>query len=654
MTPTIVPMSPLTLRRFATHLQFATALVAVGASCRAPAGQQPVANPSSRSGLVPVSANDNRMPAGTLTNGKLSLRLVVGMARWYPEALDGPWVDVAAFAEEGGKPQIPSPLIRVPVGTTIVATLRNSLADSTVYVYGLGSPQAGTGDTLSLAPGQSRTVTFAAGKAGTYLYYATLGRMDRIVLRPNPQHRRRIGEREQLAGAFIVDSMNANTNDRIMVINAWSDPPVDNAPSAPIRNALAINGKSWPHTERLAAQTGDSLRWRIINASARTHPMHLHGFYFRVDSRGLLLQDSTYAVADRRLAVTEALAPGETMSIVWAPERPGNWLFHCHTVFHVVDLARLTPVLRGSHTASHAEQAEHMAGLVMGVSVSPASGFVALARGPARQMNLFVNEGKRRGIAPRTMSFVLQNGDRPPAADSVLIPGSPLILRRGEPTDIRVTNQLPQETSIHWHGIELDSYSDGVAGFSGVSTRLSPMIARKGSFTAQLTLPRAGTFIYHTHLHDIEQLTSGLYGAIIVLEPDERYDPTADHLFVAGWDGDPVPGTPAILLVNGGAAVEPAEYSRGKTHRLRFVNIGPAVAFVATLRRDSTVATWRRRAKDGADLPANAARIVPATIRLDVGETFDSEFTPTVPGDYTLSFAHVNQPVKHVARIKVR
>lgn len=645
--------SLLTPRRFAKDVQFAIALLAITAvavSCRTPVPQISTSSRSTDISVAAVSANDNRVPAGKLVNGKLDLRLVIGMARWYPEASDGAWVDVAAFAEEGGKPQIPSPLIRVPIGTTIVATLRNSLADSTVYIYGLGSPQSGTTDTLSLAPGQSRTVTFAAAKTGTYLYYATLGRMDRIVLRPNPQYRRRIGEREQLAGAFIIDSVNANTNDRIMVINGWSDPPGAND----FRNALSINGKAWPHTERLVAQTGDSVRWRILNGSARNHPMHLHGFYFRVDSRGSLLRDSTYAAADRRLVVTEVLAPGETMSMVWAPERPGNWLFHCHAVFHVVDEARLTSMPRDLHTSHGAKPMEHMAGLVMGVSVRPASGFVGASRGPARQLNLFVNEGKPRGIAPRALSFVLQEGNKPPADDSVVIPGSPLILRRGEPTDVRVVNRLAEETSIHWHGIELDSYSDGVAGFSGDPTRLSPAIPPKGSFIAQLTLPRAGTFIYHTHLNDLEQLTSGLYGALIVLERGQRYDPSTDHLFVAGWDGESVPGTPGTLIVNGGKAMTPLPFALGKTHRLRFVNIGPAVAFVATLRRDSTVATWRRRAKDGADLPAGAAQVVPASLRADVGETFDTEFTPTVTGAYTLSIAHAGQPVRYLAKITVK
>lgn len=39
-----------------------------------------------------------------------------------------------------------------------------------------------------------------------------------------------------------------------------------------------------------------------------------------------------------------------------------------------------------------------------------------------------------------------------------------LTLRRGEPVEITLVNHLPEATAIHWHGMELDSYFDGVHG----------------------------------------------------------------------------------------------------------------------------------------------------------------------------------------------
>ena len=49
---------------------------------------------------------------------------------------------------------------------------------------------------------------------------------------------------------------------------------------------MAINGLSWPHTERLTYTQGDSVHWRVVNFTEIDHPMHLHGFYFRLDVEG--------------------------------------------------------------------------------------------------------------------------------------------------------------------------------------------------------------------------------------------------------------------------------------------------------------------------------------------------------------------------------
>lgn len=69
---------------------------------------------------------------------------------------------------------------------------------------------------------------------------------------------------------------------------------------------------------------GDSVRWRVINLTESDHPMHLHGFYFRVDSKGNGVADSLYDRVHQRMAVTEVVNPFETMMLAWLPTRPGN------------------------------------------------------------------------------------------------------------------------------------------------------------------------------------------------------------------------------------------------------------------------------------------------------------------------------------------
>ena len=319
------------------------------------------------------------------------------------------------------------------------------------------------------------------------------------------------------------------------------------------------------------------------------------------------------------------------------------------------DGARLAPPEPGDSTRSHENLSHdfgrHMAGLVLGITVRAPRGWRANARGAARALRLLVAEGRRRGIAPRAMGFVLQRDGREPARDSIEIPGSTLVLTRGEPTDITVVNRLTEATGVHWHGIELDSYSDGVVGWSGRAARVAPAIVPGDSFVAHLTLPRAGTFIYHTHLNDVVQLTSGMYGAIVVLEPGQVFDPAADHVLVAGWDGT---GDLPRILVNGDSLPRPLELAFGVTHRLRLVNIGPAGKLRFALEQPGAALTWRRVAKDGADLPAAQVVEHAAVERVDVGETYDVLVRPPRRGEYRLTVGYGVPAMTYARQVVVR
>ncbi|MBK7350159.1 MAG: multicopper oxidase domain-containing protein [Gemmatimonadetes bacterium] len=585
--------------------------------------------------LPAVLPNDNRIPAGEWQGDTLVLALDVGMAEWRPEGDAGPAIEVAAFSEAGSSPQVPGPLIRVPAGTPLRVTVRNRLPDSTLSLHGLLTHPAAGDDSVQLAPGAAVTLRFSAGDPGTYFYHGILGVHDFD----------RDEEREQLAGAFVVDPPGPVPPDRILVLNIWGR-MLD---SVNYGNALTINGRSWPGTERIHATTGDSLRWRVINASARGHPMHLHGFYFRLGSRGDGRTDTVLPPSAQPLLVTESMRPFSTYTMAWSPDRPGQWLFHCHIGFHVLPDARLEPPALDSPDRMAHDPGRHMAGLVLGIEVAPRAGEQAPPRRQGRQLRLLVQEGTPRGRSPRALGFVLQRGAAP-AADSIEIPGSPLILTRDEPTDIVVVNRLAEAAAIHWHGIELESYSDGVPGWSGAPGRLAPSIMPGDSFVARLTLPRAGTFIYHTHLNDLAQLTSGLYGGIVVLEPGQRFDPATDHLLVAGWDGM---DDPPHLVVNGDSLPAPLTLAARATHRFRFVNIGPAAPLRFAILRDSTPVTWRRLAKDGADLPPALAVEAPATARLDVGETFDAQVR-LPPGRYRLVVGVPGLPAGYDRALRVR
>jgi manganese oxidase len=439
-----------------------------------------------------------------------------------------------------------------------------------------------------------------------------------------------------LSGAFVVDPPGSSAADRIFVIQLWAR----NLFHRDFAAALALNGKAWPYTERVQARVGQPEHWRVINATPIVHPMHLHGFYFLVDAVGDGESERRYADSERRMAVTENLMPHATFDMTWKPERAGNWLFHCHILDHMSGY--YSPVLFGPdgpeaapyHGKSHGGEGMGMAKLVLGISVTddqvrPTPARAAVA---SEQRHLFVRQRPARPYQPAGPGFYLEGVSR-----EVEPIGPPLVITRGVRTAITVTNELQEPTAVHWHGLEIESYYDGVPGWAGSSQQTTPPIAPGASFVAYMTPPRAGTFIYHTHWHDAGQLTGGLYGALIVLPPGEQFNSATDKVFVLGRGGSDELHDP--LLLNGNPQPHTMVLLAGKTYRVRLINITPTDPEIeVSLRNGEHAAKWRALAKDGADLPASQATMKDAVQVISVGETYDFAFAPQEPGAYALRF----------------
>src|SRR5687768_2360497 len=100
-------------------------------------------------------ANDNRVPAGTLKNGVLTLHLSVVRAMFHPDRDSDPGIDVMVLQEKGRAPSVPAPLIRVPIGTEVRAIIHNTQPDSSLLVYGLSGARTAA-DTVRILPGETR------------------------------------------------------------------------------------------------------------------------------------------------------------------------------------------------------------------------------------------------------------------------------------------------------------------------------------------------------------------------------------------------------------------------------------------------------------------------------------------------------------------
>jgi FtsP/CotA-like multicopper oxidase with cupredoxin domain len=635
-----------------TLLHAGLPLSLVAAAMLAHSTARPVTRLSSAS-VERVVVNDNRRPAGTLHAGVLTLRLDARLAEWHPDGDAAAGAVVPAFAEEGGPARIPGPLIRVPAGTRVALTVRNSLARPLtlrgLHDRGRGAIAA-TAGILELAPGVSRDVSFVLEAPGVYYYYGSTSGQT-IDWRAD--------DSAQLSGAIVVDPPDAPPpKDRILVLGVWSD--TAGRTLAQRKRILAtVNGRSWPFTERFDFAVGDSVRWHVVNASADAHPMHLHGFYYRIDGRGDGRADTVYAPGERRLVNTELLSPGTTFTMTWVPERPGNWLFHCHLPDHFsargpLGMLRSIPDAMAGHGAmNHARTG--MSGMILGITVRGVSAFAVQAGAVRRAdhvLRLLVRPSAGGSATQPYYAFALEKEGVEPPPDSGLRTGDAIVVTRDEPVRITVVNALDVPTSVHWHGIELESYFDGVAGFSGAGRRLAPVIAPHDSFVARFTPPRAGTFIYHTHVDETRQQLAGLAGPLIVLEPGGRLDTTTDHSIVITtppvWEDEL-----RSVLLNARAAPAPLVVRAGVAQRLRLINMTTRrPTSRVELWRDSTMLSWRMLEKDGADLPVPQRAARPARSNVSIGETLDVEFVPTAGGNSRLEVHGANGAL--LARMPIR
>jgi FtsP/CotA-like multicopper oxidase with cupredoxin domain len=127
-----------------------------------------------------------------------------------------------------------------------------------------------------------------------------------------------------------------------------------------------------------------------------------------------------------------------------------------------------------------------------------------------------------------------------------------------------------------------------------------------------------------------------MFGAFLVLEPGAAYDPEHDRVFAMGGqtDGD------YPVTINGKQEPPPATFNVGEQYRLRFINITRGANIDIAIARNGAPVRWRAVAKDGADLPAALRLEGDAHITTNAGETFDFLWTPTEPGEATLSMRY--------------
>ena len=95
------------------------------------------------------------------------------------------------------------------------------------------------------------------------------------------------------------------------------------------------------------------------------------------------------------------------------------------------------------------------------------------------------------------------------------LPGPLIRARRGDRIIVHFSNRLPQPTTVHWHGVQVPIQMDGVPGAS------QPPVETDQSFTYDFVVPDAGLFWYHPHVMSAAQVGFGLYGPLLVEDPED-------------------------------------------------------------------------------------------------------------------------------------
>jgi hypothetical protein len=219
------------------------------------------------------------------------------------------------------------------------------------------------------------------------------------------------------------------------------------------------------------------------------------------------------------------------------------------------------------------------------------------------------------------------------------VPGPRLQLTEGDHVRINFRNNLPEATTVHWHGLVVPNEMDGPAEIT------QPPVPPGGSYIYEFTVIQSGTYFYHTHAAADRQQAFGLYGALLIAPRDEKKELRADLEYVIllqewlkrEWLTYPAMlmegGLPNFFTINGKAypSTDVIPMKVGQTIKLRF--IGSNNNFIHPMHVHG--GPFEVVAIDGVNL-AETARFAADTINVGPGQRFDVIWTARRPGNWLL------------------
>jgi FtsP/CotA-like multicopper oxidase with cupredoxin domain len=199
------------------------------------------------------------------------------------------------------------------------------------------------------------------------------------------------------------------------------------------------------------------------------------------------------------------------------------------------------------------------------------------------------------------------------------IPGPTMHFTAGDKLRVYYRNDLDEPSSVHWHGLIVPNSMDGV----GLVTQ--PAVMPGETLVYEFEVPNTpGTFMYHAHMNDMEQVSMGLSGAFVV-DPRDAQEKSYDQdriMLLNNIQGH--------YLINGKEFpnVDPWIVRKGDVLRVRMINISPVEIHPMHFHGHFT----KEIARDGTDLDGGGSARVENTVLVAPGQTIDVEVEMEAPG----------------------
>lgn len=227
--------------------------------------------------------------------------------------------------------QTPGPTIEAVEGDRVRLLVTNKLAEhTTIHWHGVLLPNGMDGvgglNQPQIKPGETFAYEFTLRQHGTQMYHPHADEMVQMAM--------------GMEGFFIIHPKEPEQpridRDFCIFLQEWFVEPGTSTPNPNIMtdfNLFTFNSRVFPGTAPLVARLGDRVRIRVANLSMDSHPIHLHGYSFKITGT-----DGGWIPATGQWPETTVnVPPGTTRDIQFVANAPGDWALHCHKNHHVMN-----------------------------------------------------------------------------------------------------------------------------------------------------------------------------------------------------------------------------------------------------------------------------------------------------------------------------